>query len=84
MKLTKAEKAWVAVVQAALDKCPSTRLGFATTGGHAVSIFDSRGYMDIADAINRSSEDFLPAAERLGLVAMEQLRFPQQVESTAG
>lgn len=84
MKLTKAEKAWVAVVQAALDKCPSKRLGFATIGDHDLSIFDNRGIDKIDAALNRGGSDFIPTAQKLGLVAVEVLSFPQPVESTAG
>lgn len=84
MKLTKAEKAWVAEVQAALDKCPSTHLGFATTGDHDLTIFDIRGMDKICALLNRGGYDFIPAADKLGLVADECLNFPQPVESTAG
>lgn len=84
MKLTKAEKAWVAVVQAALDKCPSNRLGFATIGDHDLSIFDNRGMGKIDAALKGGGADFIPAAQKLGLVAGEVLHFPQPVESTAG
>lgn len=84
MKLTKAEKAWVAVVQAALDKCPSTRLGFATIGGCDITIFDVRGLDKISARLDRGCEDFIYAAGKLGLVAEESIRFPQPVEGTAG
>lgn len=84
MKLTKAEKAWVAEVQAALDKCPSTHLGFATAGDHDLTIFDIRGIDKICALLNRGSHDFIPVADKLGLVADERLNFPRPVESTAG
>lgn len=84
MKLTKAEKAWVAEVQAALDKCPSSHLGFATTGDHDLTIFDIRGMDKINARIDRGGEEFISAAEKLGLVAGPRLTFPQPVESTAG
>jgi hypothetical protein len=84
MKLTKAEKALVAEVQKALDKCPSTRLGFATTGDHDLTIFDIRGIDKICARLDRGTCDFIPTADKLGLVAAERLSFPQPVESTAG
>lgn len=84
MKLTEAEKTGVAEVQAALDKCPSKRLGFATTGDHDLTIFDIGGMSKIYERLDRANDDFVPAATALGLVADEVLRFPQPVESTAG
>lgn len=84
MNLTKAEKAWVAEVQAALDKCPSTRLGFATIGDCDLTIFDLRGMEKIYAKLERGKADFIPAADKLGLVAAQRLNFPQPVESAAG
>lgn len=79
-KLTKAEKAWIAEVQAALDKCPSDRIGFFTTGDCSVYLWD----MDKADAVNARREDFCSAvsAEKAGFSV--DITFPAQVESTAG
>lgn len=84
MKLTKEEKAWVAEVQAALDKCPSKRLGFATIGDNDLTIFDNTGMDKIYAVLDRGGSDFIPVAQKLGLTSTETLNFPQPVESTAG
>ncbi|ELY6313532.1 hypothetical protein SNQ62_003467 [Cronobacter sakazakii] len=84
MKLTKEEKAWVKRVQKALDSCPSTRLAFATIGDCDLSIFNADHYDDICNAVDSSKGDFIQTADKLGYVAQETLRFPNQVESTAG
>lgn len=84
MKLTKDEKAWVAEVQKALDKCPSSRMGFATIGDHDLAIFDNTKMDKIYAVLERGGSDFIPVAQKLGLVAKETLDFPQPVESTAG
>lgn len=84
MKLTKAEKEWVATVQAALDKCPSDRIGFATVGDNFLTLFDIRGLDKIDAALKSGNCDFVPTADKLGLVAIETLTFPHPVESTAG
>lgn len=61
-----------------------SRLGFATIGGCDLTIFDLRGIDKIFDLLDRGGNDFIPAAEKLGLVAEQRLNFPQPVESTAG
>lgn len=45
--LTAAEKKWLKELQAVLDKCPSKRMGFYTSGGSpTVHVFD----LPVADA----------------------------------
>lgn len=83
-KLTKAERKWVADVQAVLNACPSKRIGFATIGDDRVSLFDIARYNDICASMDKGNGDFLPIAEKLGAVFDDGLYFPNPVESTAG
>lgn len=84
MKLTKKEQAWVDEVNAVLARCPSKRLGFATTGDPVVYIYDRTKEKAIDTLTDRGSWDFVPAAGHLGHLSGETLDFPACVQSTAG
>ena len=84
MKLTKKELAWVDEMNEVLARCPSERLGFATTGDPTVYIFDRTKERQINELLDRGCWDFMPAAQHLGYAAGETLDFPVCVLSTAG
>lgn len=84
-KLTKAERAWVADVQAALDRCPSKRLGFYTIGDPTVTLWDRDKIDAVFNALdNRDAGEFCSAVEVAGAGFDASLDFPNAVESTAG
>ncbi|MEQ9844579.1 hypothetical protein [Pectobacterium brasiliense] len=64
--LTRAEKKWLEDVQAALDRCPSERIGFFTIGDRTVYLWD----VDKADAVNDHRCDFYDAVKKSGLGSM--------------
>lgn len=82
--LTKEERAWVKKLNKLLAQCPSNRIAFATIGDCDVTLFDMTRYHEICDAVDDGSGDFIPSADRIGAVFDEVLKFPNQVESTAG
>nr|DAV78040.1 MAG TPA: hypothetical protein [Caudoviricetes sp.] len=82
--LTIAERKWVEKVNKILAQCPSKRIAFATIGDCDVTLFDVTRYHEICEAVDNGSCDFIPSADRIGAVFDEVLRFPNQVESTAG
>lgn len=79
--MTKEEKAWVKKLQKVLNECPSSRLGFYTTGDATVTVYDREVY----DGMGISGEDIdpAPAIEAAGL-NLAYLEFPQQVEGLCG
>lgn len=79
-KLTKAEKKWLEEVQEVLNRCPSDRIGFYTTGDCTVFTWD----LDKADAVNNHRCDFSEAVKKERAGFSVTLEFPAQVESTAG
>lgn len=84
-KLTKDEQAWVEDVQAALDRCPSKRLGFYTIGDPNVILWDRDKTDDVFLALDsRKARDFWLAVEVVGAGFDASLDFPNAVESTAG
>lgn len=82
--LTIAERKWVEKVNKILAQCPSKRIAFATTGDCCVTLFDVTRYHEICEAVDNGGSDFIPSADRIGAVFDEVLKFPNQVESTAG
>ena len=84
-KMTKAEAAWVAEVQAVLDRCPSERLGFFTIGDRDVSIFN-KAKEEAANKLmdTRKASDFGPALDQVNGRFNASLIFPTNVYSTAG
>lgn len=82
--LTIAERKWVEKVNKLLAQCPSKRIAFATIGDCDVTLFDVTRYHEICEALDNGACDFIPAADSIGATFDEVLRFPNQVESTAG
>lgn len=83
-ELNAAEKKWLNDVQKVLNRCPSTRLGFATMGDRNVTVYDKSFALAIEDHIFSSGTgDFIPTADRMGTV-LGEIVFPANVESTAG
>ncbi|UAN59598.1 hypothetical protein [Serratia sp. JSRIV004] len=78
-ELTKAEKAWIAEVQAVLNKCPSKRIGFYTIGDPQVYLWD----MDKKKNVFGHKGDFSPAVENAGAGFELHLNFPAPVESVS-
>ena len=84
-KLTKAEKDWIAKVQAVLDECPSDRLGFYTIGDSDVTVYDRSKYKQIYDILDESDRmDFCSGVDKAKADTGETLQFPAGVHSTAG
>jgi hypothetical protein len=83
-ELSAVEKKWLNDVQKVLNRCPSTRLGFATMGDRSVTVYDNAFSQAIEDHIFSSGTgDFIPTAELMGAV-LGEIVFPANVESTAG
>lgn len=80
MKLTKAEKAWVAKVNKLLAECPSDRLTFYAMGDPSVSIIDGA----YTDEINEDGRDPLTVAQELDAIAREVIQFPSNVSAVCG
>lgn len=84
-KLTKAERAWLADVQAVVNRCPSKRLGFYTIGDPSVTLWDRDKTDDVFNALDRrDAGEFCSAVEVAGAGFDAVLYFPNNVESTAG
>lgn len=78
-ELTKAEKAWIAEVQAVLNKCPSKRIGFYTIGDPQVYLWD----MDKKKNVFGHKGDFSPAVKDADAEFELHLDFPTPVESVS-
>lgn len=84
-KLNKSEKQWIAEVQELLDRCPSKRLGFYTTGGSTVTVYDRTKDRKIDDIHNdRFTGEFCGAVTEAKANFDVWLEFPAAVHSTAG
>lgn len=84
-KLTKAEKDWIAKVQAVLDECPSDRLGFYTIGDSNVTIYDRSKDAKIYDILDENDRmDFCSGVDKAKADTGHELMFPSNVHSTAG
>lgn len=85
MKLTAAEKKWIADVQEVLAACPSDRLGFYTIGDPDVVIYDRTKEKKITDIqISHGNMDFGDAVRKANAVLDISVRFPAHVHSVAG
>jgi hypothetical protein len=82
-KLTKKEQAWLDEVQAALNRCPSKRLGFYTTGDHNVHVYNLDQQDEVNDLVDNGKHDFCQATKATNADFHESLDFPALVESTA-
>lgn len=82
-KLTKAEMKWLEELQEVLNRCPSNRLGFATSGDRDITVYESSFSDLICKILDREGGDYIPTATKLGAV-LGVIYFPAQVESTAG
>jgi hypothetical protein len=84
MKLTPAERQWLADVQTVLDRCPSDRFGFYTIGDAQVTVYDRRQEAKINELMDTNQvSDFPIAVDRLK-AEITELNFPQCVHSVAG
>ncbi|GLY59706.1 hypothetical protein Pcaca05_05640 [Pectobacterium carotovorum subsp. carotovorum] len=83
-ELTKEERAWVKKVNALLEKCPSSRIGFYTIGDATVFLFDETYQNEISNFMDNSNADWAECVEIIGAGFSEQLKFPNPVESVAG
>ncbi len=78
--LSKEERAWLKKLQNLLDACPSSRLGFYTTGDPVVTVYDYDKETEINDIHNGEFANAVDECDaRLG-----ELIFPNFVHSTAG
>ena len=82
--LTKAEKQWIASLQAVLDQCPSDRLGAFTIGDSSIGIFCALTHRAWTDANPRADLDVGRELEASGADLFSVLRFPFNVDSRAG
>ena len=82
-KSTKEEKSWLRKMQNLLDKCPSKRLGFFTTGDPEVTVYDCGREAEINENLDINRCEFANSVENVG-AGLGSLRFPNQVHSTAG
>ena len=82
--LTKAEKQWIAALQAVLDACPSERQGVYTTGGCLLSFFDSKVNGDWTEKNYRAELDVAQELEASGADLHASVTFPFNVEGRAG
>lgn len=81
-ELTAAERKWLNDVQKVLNRCPSKRLGFATSGDRDITVYDSSFSDLIFKMLEREGGDYIPTADKLGAV-FGVINFPAPVESTA-
>lgn len=84
VRLTAAEKKWLADLQAVLDACPSKRLGFFTTGDPSVSVFDETKKNEIERLHEQNpNKEFCHCVIAAGAYVMD-LHFPAAVQATCG
>lgn len=81
-KLTKKEQAWLDELQEVLNRCPSKRLGFATSGDRDITVYDGSFSDLIFKMLEREGGDYIPTADKLGAV-FGVINFPAPVEPTA-
>ncbi|HBG51915.1 MAG TPA: hypothetical protein DDW89_08935 [Gammaproteobacteria bacterium] len=81
--LTRAETAWLVALQAMLDKPPSRRLGFYTTGDRDVAVYDLSKEDQINETLDTAHVEFCGAVDRHD-ARLGRLRFPAPVHSTSG
>lgn len=75
---TNEERAWVKKLQKVLDACPSSRLGFYTTGDATVTVYDN------TEEANFDQEMDFPAAVMIADADLGWITFPTNVVATVG
>lgn len=84
-KLNAKQKRWVERVNAVLAECPTPDdIGFYTVGDAEVFLFDLRRRAAVYSALDKSASDFCLAVAEVGAGYTEVIKFPQNVDSTAG
>jgi hypothetical protein len=82
-KLTKEEKSWLLKVQNLLNKCPSDRIGFFTTGDTAVTVYDCSRTKEIDEFDLTNSTEYCQCISDVG-AHLGRLIFPNQVLNLPG
>ncbi|WP_263064758.1 hypothetical protein [Dickeya dadantii] len=83
-KLTKKERAWLDELQAVLNRCPSTRLGFFTIGDPVLVVYDRTKDLEIDKFMDRNSgAEFCTATHHYD-AEFTTIAFPSAVHSTCG
>jgi len=83
--LNKIERSWLEEVQEVLNRCPSKRIGFFTTGDSEVYLHDATREHEIGNHLDNEGGEWCGAAEAVGAdFGGVSLRFPNCVHSTAG
>lgn len=80
-ELTEDERKWLRKVQRVLKQCPSTRLGFYTSGDPCINVYDKNFDAEIDSAMARRTLDFGPCVYELD-ADLGRLDFPSNVHST--
>lgn len=82
--LTDEEIKWLAKLQRVLDKCPSDRLGFFTTGDPTIHVYDFSKEKEINQLMNANDRlEFCNAVRKTG-AELATVVFPNSVHSTSG
>ena len=85
MKLTAAEKKWLADLQELLDACPSKRLGFYTIGDPDITVYDRTKEKKIEEIQNSHDRmDYPEAVDKAGAALDIWIKFPSHVHSVTG
>lgn len=82
-RLTAQETAYLAELQAVLDRCPP-RLGFYTIGDPCLTVYDRTKEEKINDIHDNSNGEFSGAVVKAKADFGVQIDFPCNVHSTAG
>ncbi|QNQ52338.1 hypothetical protein [Serratia liquefaciens] len=82
-KLNKKERAWLDELQEVLNRCPSERLGFFTTGDTVIHVYDRSKDQEIDAHQDRHGRDYCHSVMALDADFCD-LSFPAAVHSTAG
>lgn len=83
--LTKDERAWLEEAQEVLNRCPSKRIAFFTTGDSEVYLHDATREDEIANQLDNEGGEWCSAAGDIGAdFDGVYLRFSNSVHSTAG
>jgi len=82
--LTDDEIKWLAKLQKLLDKCPSDRLGFFTTGDPTIHVYDFSKEKEINRVMDANdNREFCHAVRNVG-AELAFISFPNPVHSTSG
>jgi hypothetical protein len=83
-KLTKEEKSWLRKVQNLLNKCPSDRIGFFTTGDNDVTVYDCSRKQEIDEfELADIGDEYCQCISEVG-ADLGSLTFPNQVLNLPG